>query len=105
VAEAGALGAGAASKVALDAARLLEGVGLDDMDDPLWPLRDVSDFGLARRRLPLPRMRTADIHPTRLHPRDACPRKHCVAVELALSEGQHVEPGGAGSERVRLPLG
>ena len=49
-------------------------------------------------------MRTADFHPTRMHPRDACPRKHSVAVELALSEGQHVEPGGTGSERVRLLL-
>jgi hypothetical protein len=44
--------------------------------------RDLPDLGLADRRLALPRMRPADIHPARVHPGDPGAREHRVPCVL-----------------------
>jgi hypothetical protein len=49
-------------------------------------------------------MLTADIHPARLHPRDARTRQDRVPLRPPLTVREHVQPVGAGTQRVRLLL-
>ncbi len=89
----------------------VDGTGLElpadavgQVRDALRPRRDLTDIRRADSRLSLPRMRTPDVHPARMHPGDAGPRQHRVSLRLPLPVGEHLEPVGARAQRVCLPL-
>src|SRR5206468_2598660 len=105
MAEAGLEGSDQVAEIQVDGgARKLEAQAVDEVRDPARARRDLADLGLARRSLPLTRMRPAHFHPAGAHPRDSRARENGVSLRPALAVGEDVEALRAGAKSVGMLL-